>query len=61
MAKDLVHIKIPEPLKKELRERAERNHRSMAGEACYLIEQAIGLEDSGQARELRASLEEARA
>lgn len=34
---------IPEPVYEALKQRAQRNHRSLNSEAIWLIEQAVGL------------------
>jgi plasmid stability protein len=54
-------ISLPDDLKVMLEKRASAAHRSLAGEIRYLVEKALKAEDSIQARELRASIEEARA
>lgn len=50
---DFMTIRCPESLKRRLRARAKRDHRTLAEEARYLLD--LGMDESVQARELAQS------
>jgi plasmid stability protein len=55
---DFMTIRCPEALKKRLRARAKKDHRTLAEEARYLLD--IGMDESVQARDLAECLSSAR-
>lgn len=55
-----LNIRCPKTLKEELRRRATADHRTIADEARYLIEQGLAVHQSGQAQGLAEFMEAAK-